>query len=259
MHGSAIEPRTSPKAYVNEVFLSFQGEGMLCGARQIFCRLAGCDIRCPWCDTPDALLAKDSLVARFETEPDGPFRELPNPLTSKALLDQILRIQSEHGPVEWVSLTGGEPTIWRRFLAELCPALKAAGLKIYLETNSHHPDTMRELAPSIDFVSADLKLPFRDYAIEKTTYADFFAAIPGAGQVKLVVLGDLAMEEFVEAAELVHEANDSLPLILQPVTPVNGIGVPPTPAQLIRLQGRLLEVVREVRVIPQTHKMLSVR
>jgi len=36
---------------VNEVFWSAQGEGMHSGTSSIFVRLAGCSLRCPYCDT----------------------------------------------------------------------------------------------------------------------------------------------------------------------------------------------------------------
>ncbi|HVY62512.1 MAG TPA: 7-carboxy-7-deazaguanine synthase QueE, partial [Planctomycetota bacterium] len=110
-HASAAAQRTE-RAFVKEVFLSFQGEGLLLGERQLFIRLAGCNIRCPWCDTPDALVAKEAGRARIEEAPgSGRFRELENPLGVFDVLREVQRIASEHGPVRWVSITGGEPTI----------------------------------------------------------------------------------------------------------------------------------------------------
>ncbi|MBN1538559.1 MAG: 7-carboxy-7-deazaguanine synthase QueE, partial [Candidatus Thermoplasmatota archaeon] len=40
---------------VNEIFASFQGEGVHTGIPTVFIRLAGCNLRCEWCDTPYAL------------------------------------------------------------------------------------------------------------------------------------------------------------------------------------------------------------
>ncbi|HHQ45091.1 MAG TPA: 7-carboxy-7-deazaguanine synthase QueE, partial [Candidatus Altiarchaeales archaeon] len=37
-----------------EIFSSIQGEGKFMGIPQVFIRLAGCNLSCSWCDTPQS-------------------------------------------------------------------------------------------------------------------------------------------------------------------------------------------------------------
>ena len=64
MEGRATSPRRGTgdatrqrnlSAPLLEVFASIQGEGHHVGEPQVFLRLAGCPLRCAWCDTPAAL------------------------------------------------------------------------------------------------------------------------------------------------------------------------------------------------------------
>ncbi len=255
--------RVDDRAYVDEIFLSAQGEGVLVGERQVFVRLAGCNIRCPWCDTPGALVAKNVPEARIEAAPgaaESEARRLPNPLAPAQVLDEVLAMARAHGPVRWVALTGGEPTIWRDFLRGLLPGLRRAGLRTFLETNSHYPRALVALLPWIDFVSADIKVPFSDYDLPKEQYVEFLRLVPrGDLQVKVVVTADCPEEDVVEAARLVARVDRECPFVLQPVTPAGPVRETPPPAKLLALQRRCLEVLDCVRIIPQTHKLYGAR
>jgi organic radical activating enzyme len=249
------------KAYIHEIFLSAQGEGSLVGDRQIFVRFAGCNIRCPWCDTPDALVAKATPTARIEIAPGRPeSRLLPNPLGVSDVLDEVRGIADEHGPVRWVALTGGEPMIWGDFLGALLPGIRAMKLRTFLETNSHYPETLGALLPWVDYVSADVKVPFADYDLPREKYAEFLGLVPrGALQVKVVVTADCPEADVIEAARITASVDPDCPLILQPVTPEGPVRETPSAAKLLDLQRRCMEIVNRVRVIPQTHKLYGAR
>ncbi len=70
---------------INDIFYSLQGEGHNVGRPAVFVRFAGCNLRCPFCDT------------EFDS-----FREM----SSSEILAAISGC-----PARFVVLTGGEPTL----------------------------------------------------------------------------------------------------------------------------------------------------
>ena len=60
--------------------------------------------------------------------------------------------------------------------------------------------------------------------------------------------------DFVIAA--IADVDRAIPLILQPVTPFGAETQPVSPSRLIALHARAARSLSEVRVIPQTHKMI---
>lgn len=102
---------------VTETFYSLQGEGILAGTPSVFVRLAGCPLRCRWCDTR---YAWDFAGGTDCVLPD--------------LIEQI-----ERRPCRFVVITGGEPLVGpdvtpRADLAELTQRLKAVNKHITIET-----------------------------------------------------------------------------------------------------------------------------
>ncbi len=95
---------------INEIFFSIQGESTWVGAPCIFVRLAGCPLRCNYCDTEYA------------------FRE-GSPRTIDSLVDEVMA-----NPCRLVEITGGEPLAQRNVHA-LIGRLLDAGRTVLIETS----------------------------------------------------------------------------------------------------------------------------
>jgi 7-carboxy-7-deazaguanine synthase len=96
---------------VNEIFYSLQGEGFLAGIPSVFIRLAGCPLRCRWCDTKYAL-----------SETAGEDYDI-------MVIVEKIRQQS----CQYVVITGGEPMVNSK-LPGLVQQLKALNKHITIET-----------------------------------------------------------------------------------------------------------------------------
>lgn len=239
---------------VNEIFSSLQGEGLYVGCRQVFIRLHGCNLQCAFCDT---VLQQEPAFCRVEVTPGRrDFIYLPNPLKAGeiAAAANAFDLPLHHS----VSLTGGEPLLHPSLIRELAPLLKGTRRGIYLETNGTLPEALSEVIDFIDMVAMDFKLPsvtglppcwdehrrFLKIAALKEAY------------VKIVVGEETTYTEIEKAAELINSTTAGVPLILQPVSEIGDVrGI--SPAHALELQRQALKMLADVRIIPQTHKMMD--
>ncbi|MGZ5479191.1 MAG: 7-carboxy-7-deazaguanine synthase QueE, partial [Candidatus Aminicenantales bacterium] len=154
-----------------------QGEGLRQGEPTIFVRLAGCNLRCGFCDTRKAWRGGREIYV-------------------EKIAEKVLRLRTEY-PTTWVCLTGGEPLAQN--VRPLLLRLHAEGFRVQIETNGTFPP-----APLADWHSVSPKPP--DYAVH-----------PGfrkrAREVKLVVCRTLDLDGIrtVRAA-----FPPMVPVILQP-------------------------------------------
>src|SRR5437660_4007770 len=94
---------------IHEIYCSIQGESTFAGLPCVFVRLAVCDARCRWCDTPHAFHQGEVW------SPD----------------DVLDRVQSFDCPL--VEITGGEPLLQEEVFP-LMTRLADRGLTVLLET-----------------------------------------------------------------------------------------------------------------------------
>ena len=230
-------------ARIIEVFSSVQGEGVFVGQPHLFVRFWDCNLKCAYCDT----------------EYRGPYTEM----TRAELEGRVSELLVEQGPHEAVSLTGGEPLLWWQFLTGFLPWLRQMGQRTYLETNGTLPTALEAVLPWVDVIAMDLKPPSStaDRAVwhEHAAFLDVArrAVRPPNLFVKVVVTPQTTDADIVQAAALLADADRTIPLILQPVTPCGVVTAPPVAAQLHRWIRIARARLDDVRVIPQMHKVLG--
>ena len=110
---------------INNIFYSLQGEGRNTGRAAAFVRFAGCNLRCPFCDT------------EFDS-----YREM----TADEILQEIARLSSFHSPLSsfhsplpsrFIVLTGGEPTL--QVDEHFVDLLHQEGYEVAMESNGTRP------------------------------------------------------------------------------------------------------------------------
>lgn len=109
---------------INEIFYSLQGEGHNTGRAAIFVRFAGCNLKCPFCDT------------EFDS-----YQEMS--------ADEIVAAVSNY-PSRFVVLTGGEPTL--QVDESLVDLLHRHGYEVAMESNGTRP-----APPNIDWLTISPK------------------------------------------------------------------------------------------------------
>jgi organic radical activating enzyme len=260
MDAAQDKPGVSRAARLVEVFSSIQGEGILAGRRQVFVRTFGCNIRCSYCDSPETLKESGSPpTCRVEERPGTwTFRQTPNPVSARELTDIVRSFLSE--PHHSLSITGGEPLLHAAFLETWLPDVRALGLKTFVETNGLLPAHLRRVLPLLDYVSMDFKAPSatgQDAEITWRRHREFLEVARASGVYgKLVVTPSTTESELDAVVAALRDVDRSIPLVLQPVTPCGSEPRGVTPERVIALHARASRVLADVRVIPQTHKLM---
>lgn len=102
--------------YLIETYKSVQGESSFAGRPCIFVRLAGCNLRCSWCDS--------------EYTFKGGYKQTE---------DEVVAEVEKLAPVRLVEFTGGEPLLQERELIPLMERLLGAGYELMIETSGERP------------------------------------------------------------------------------------------------------------------------
>ncbi|HSR88249.1 MAG TPA: 7-carboxy-7-deazaguanine synthase QueE [Pontiella sp.] len=246
------------KTYLSEIFSSIQGEGPYVGERHLFVRFCGCHRDCIFCDTN----TERTETVVVENDPgSGSFEQVSNPLSVEQVMELIRNVDRKKTNRR-ISLTGGAPLLQAHFLRELLPQLCADDYSIYLETAGDLVQQLKSIIEWVDIVAMDVKLSsvtrepnaFPAHWQFLKTCRDFDVDV----FVKMVLSAETNDGELIEAAKGIKKAGGAETLVvLQPMTRAARTDAVPSGEQLLRWQDKVAGVLPDVRVIPQTHKMLE--
>jgi len=204
-----------------EIFYSLQGEGFLAGVPSVFVRLAGCPLRCRWCDTKYAW--DKEAGRRYST-------------------DEIFRTVQKW-PCRFVVITGGEPMV-DPDLPKLVRELKATGKHITIETAgiAYIPDMLCDLMSISPKLSNSVPDEAKLAAIHRNSKLDL--AVLGAlidnynYQLKFVIDAEADLPEIEETLKKLGNADrEKIMLMPQAATRDELLATSPMVADLCKRTG----------------------
>ena len=246
------------KSYLSEIFSSVQGEGPYVGERHLFVRFCTCHRACVFCDTNTE---RTETVLVEKKHGTGVFDQVPNPLTIDQVVE-LIREVDKNRTNRRIALTGGAPLLQARYLQELLPVLCGDEYSIYLETAGDLPQQLKSIIEWVDIVAMDVKLS--SVTQEPNTFPAHWQFLKTCRDydvdvfTKLVLSANTHEGELVEAVKGIKKAGgkDTL-VVIQPMTKSAKTDAVPSGEQLLRWQDKIGQIMPNVRVIPQTHKMLE--
>jgi organic radical activating enzyme len=235
---------------LSEIFTSIEGEGILYGTKTLFVRLAGCPLKCHWCDTVYALPA-DSGAEYSVAEAKKLISENLQPNTYK------------------VNFTGGEPLVQHEAVMELAKFVKQKELavKTYLESACYDAARFEKVLPYIDICKIEFKL--RDSAVVHEKHypnllrneVECLKLALRSGRttyIKVVVTNSSSLEEFRQLVHTVFGLAKPGGIAGFIIQPSHGIDEPSL-ERVFGFYDAVYPSYDQVRVVPQLHKEMGVR
>ncbi len=174
-----------------ELFQSISGEGISAGNVVTFIRVAGCDLRCSWCDTKYAFSEEESDVQM---------------LTPDEIMDRI----EELGSTELIC-TGGEPLEAGKVKRYLPAYLAGKGYTVHIETSGacplYTPQELKDFRVDRDDLSYCMDVKCPGSGMQDRNRLDSILELCADDELKFVVRDRHDMEY---ALQVIHRYRDHL-------------------------------------------------
>lgn len=172
---------------VNEIFKSIDGEGLRTGELTTFIRLAGCNLRCSYCDTCYAL---------------------KNSNGTEMSIDEIVKRAKKYD-YRNITLTGGEPLI-HKDVDDLISKLCENEFYVNIETNGSVPIDKYILNKNI-LITMDYKLP--SSGVEKNMNLNNLEKLRANDVLKFVI----GKDDFDKVKQIIEKYSIKSYIYLSPV------------------------------------------
>lgn len=213
---------------INETFYSVQGESSFMGRPCLFVRLAGCNLKCSYCDTKYASDDNDPDFKSFTTG-----------------VPELLSL-CEKSPAQIIEITGGEPLLQVDELIPLCVELVKIKQNVLIETNGSFSIKPFHHAPANLHIIMDIKTP--SSGMEERTFWENLTKFKNQKTQFKFVIGDENDFQFAKDIcleyNLEHSGNEIL------ISPVYG------QIELINLASWVLTDMPFARMQVQLHKLI---
>jgi organic radical activating enzyme len=229
-----------------EIFTSVEGEGILYGTKTLFVRLSGCPFSCFYCDTPESLPLNSGKEYTIEQ--------------AYQLIDDNLKEKTYK-----VNFTGGDPLVQYDAVAELAKHVQSKNIPTYLESSCFDSKKFNHVLPFIDIVKIEFKTRDSEFVdaqhypnLIKNALECLRSSIKSKKKtyIKIVVSSkteDASIKELLDEIFQTISKDDISGFIIQPT---HGIAEPSL-EQLLKLYDVVIPYYKEVRVVPQLHKIIG--
>ena len=234
------------KVRLFEIFTSVEGEGILYGTKTLFVRLAGCPFTCFYCDTIESLPMDSGTEYSIGDAND--------------LIDSKLEKNTYK-----VNFTGGEPLVQSEAVLEMAKHIKSRNIPTYLESSCYDSEKFSEVLPYIDYIKIEFKTPdakFVDSKHYSKLIKNALECLKNSVQSKKVTYIKIVVSSKTELDSLKELLDKIFALISKEdisgfiIQPTYGIAEPSL-EQLLKFYDLVYPYYKEVRVVPQLHKLIG--